>query len=166
MIWLWLALARSHHLSSQTLPTSRERRESCDETGVLDEDDPHFVHGPGKAPHSSGLCLLCDCMLRAGVDGGESALGSDSISRWDVLDIAMVVSLLPLFFFVAFLFLLPFLSLSPAWGAVKKECERIRDRRRSLGRSPPSLSFRFPSVFVLPSSFPLTSFMICRVSRA
>jgi len=80
-IYLWLILSRSHHLSSYTLPTLRERRKSCDETGVLDEDDPHFVRGPGTAPHSSsGVCLLCVCMLRAVVDGGRSALWSDTIS--------------------------------------------------------------------------------------
>lgn len=90
-------------------------------------------------------------MLRAVVDGGRGALWSDTISSWDVLDIAMVVSLLPFFFLLSsfFLFLLLllrapfslfllFLSLSSTWEAVKKDCERIRDRRRGLRRPPPS----------------------------
>lgn len=64
-------------------------RESSDETGVLDEDDPHFVLGPGEASFNWTLSIVR--VPHAQVDGWD-ALWSD-ISSWDVLNIAMVVLL-------------------------------------------------------------------------
>lgn len=56
-----------------------ERRESCDETGVLDEDDPHFVRGPAAAPLHLDPVLLCARRIRAEASGAGGARGSDTV---------------------------------------------------------------------------------------